>query len=175
MKHVTPSPRNPQAHYTVRWVFGQLPAARRQAIVAFWLREGAIQCAEEAWRRAWEVACVLEEAGTGAVAGVCTVAVGFDDAQRSFGYVRIYIGKRHRHPGLAVRMIQRMLEGFEVLAYEPGAPYRLLAGIENPKLEARAGQRLLAGLGFTVIGKTAEGGMLLERVLESHPDRIEVA
>ncbi|UPG89625.1 hypothetical protein L2Y96_19890 [Luteibacter aegosomaticola] len=175
MQRTTHSPQHPQAQYTVRWVFGQLSAARRQAIVAFWVREDAIQCAEEAWRRAWEVACVLEEAGTGAIAGVCTVAIGFDETQRSFGFARIFIGKRHRHAGLGVRMGQRMIEGFEVLAYEPGAPYRLLAGIENPKLEARGGQRLLASLGFTVIGKTAEGGMLVERLLASHPDRIEVA
>ncbi|UPG94007.1 GNAT family N-acetyltransferase [Luteibacter aegosomatissinici] len=157
--------------YAVRWVFGQLAPHRRQAVVAFWLRERAIASPDEAWRRAWEVACVLEDALSGDVVGVCTVAIGFDDTQRSYGYVRIYIGKAHRHPGLGVRMMRRMIRGFEALATEPGAPRRLIAGIENRKIERRGGMRLLAGLGFVSIGKTAEGGELVERTLTSHPDR----
>lgn len=158
--------------YAVRWVFGQLAAHRRRAIVAFWMREGALSSVDEAWRRAWEVACVLEDMLSGEIAGVCTVAISHDAAERSFGYVRIYIGKAHRHPGHNMRLMRRMIQGFEQLAKEPGAPRRLLAGIENPKIERRAGLRLLAALGFHVIGKTQEGGALIERMLIEHPDHI---
>jgi hypothetical protein len=167
-----PAPAH-RERYVARWVFGQLAPHRRRAIVAFWLREGALASADEAWRRAWEVACVLEDTLSGEITGVCTVAIAHDAAERSYGYVRIYIGRAHRYPGHNMRLMRRMIQGFEQLAMEPGAPRRLLAGIENPKIERRGGLRLLAALGFHVIGQTPEGGALIERMLIAHPDHLD--
>jgi len=149
--------------FIVRWVFGNITDALRRNIVAFWLREGALTGADEAWRRVWEVACVLQDASSGEVAGVCTVAIALDEQQRSFGFVRIYIGAANRHPGHNVRLMRRMIEGFQSFVGEPGAPQRLLATIENPKIARRGGLRLLASLGFSPFGTTAQGELLIER------------
>lgn len=153
--------------FQVRWVFGGINEVLRGKIVSFWLREGALNNPDEAWRRAWEVACILEDASSGDVAGICTVAIGLDEQQRSYGFVRIYVGAGNRHAGLNVRVMRRMIEGFEALATEPGAPQRLLATIENRKLEQRGGLRLLNGVGFHVLGRTPQGELLIERKLSS--------
>ena len=151
--------------FQVRWVFGNVGDALRQQIVAFWLREGALPHADEAWRRAFEVACVLIEGEQEDIAGVCTVAIRMDDNDRSYGFVRIFIRADNRFVGLNVRLMERMLEGFIALAREPGAPQRLIATIENRKLERRAAQRILARLGFTNIGTAPNGERVIERRL----------
>jgi hypothetical protein len=151
--------------FQVHWVFGSVGDALRQQIVAFWLREGAIPHADEAWRRAFEVACVLTEGEQEDLAGVCTVAVRMDDNGRSYGFVRIFIRPDSRFVGLNVRLMERMVEGFVVLAREPGAPQRLIATIENRKLERRAAQRILSRLGFANVGTAPNGERVIERKL----------
>lgn len=151
--------------FLVRWVFGAITDAYRRQIVAFWLRERAIGNADEAWRRSFEVACLLQDASNGDIAGVCTAAIHLDEQGRSYGFVRIYIGMAHRHPGFNVRLMRRMIEGFEAMATEPGAPCRLLATIENKKIERRGGLRLLASVGFAPIGRTVQGELLIQRRL----------
>lgn len=151
--------------YRVRWVFGNITDALRRQIMAFWMREGAVAHPDEAWRRSWEVACVLEDDASGDIAGICTVAIGLDDEARSYGLLRIFVAAANRHPGLNVRMMRKLIEGFEVLASEPGAPRRLLAIIENRKIERRGGQRLLASIGFSPAGRTPGGELLIQRWL----------
>jgi hypothetical protein len=153
--------------FAVHWVYGNIAADVRQAIVAFWLREGAIGSADEAWRRSWEAACVLRDVHTAAIAGVCTVALRLDDADRSYGYLRIYVGKASRQPGLGVRLVRGAIDGFESMIDEPGAPGRIVANLENPKLAQRGGARLLSGVGFTAIGQTPDGQLLVERLLSA--------
>ena len=155
----------PVDRFQVRWVFGNVGDALRQHIVAFWLQEGALPHADEAWRRSFEVACVLLEGTHEDLAGICTVAIRMDDDDRAYGFVRIYVGQNSRFVGLNVRLMERMLEGFSGLAREPGAPQRLIATIENRKLERRAAQRILARLGFVHIGTAPNGEMMLERKL----------
>ncbi|WP_445144987.1 hypothetical protein [Dyella sp. Tek66A03] len=154
-----------QRRFLVRWVFGAITDAMRRQIVAFWLREGALASADEAWRRSFEVASILQDASNGEIAGVCTVAIALDEQHRSYGFVRIFVGSANRHPGFNVRMMQRMIEGFEALIGDAGAPQRLLATIENKKLERRGGLRLLASVGFEPVGRTAQGELLIQRRL----------
>jgi GNAT superfamily N-acetyltransferase len=151
--------------FQVRWVFGCIDDALRQQLVAFWLQEKALASADEAWRRTAEVACVLLEGEDEAIAGVCTVAVRLDDQGRSFGFVRIFIRAGSRRTGLGRRLMRRMIEGFSAIAREPGAPLRLLATIENHKLDGRGARRLLATLGFVEIGIAENGEKVIERTL----------
>jgi hypothetical protein len=151
--------------FQVRWVFGKISDALRQQLVAFWLREGALAHADEAWRRTSEVACVLLADEREDIAGVCTVAIHMDDHARSYGFVRIFIRADSRFVGLNVRLMERMVEGFSTLAREPGAPQRLVATIENRKLERRAAQRILARLGFVNVGTAPNGERVIERKL----------
>ena len=150
--------------FNVQWVFGGITPALRRQIVAFWLQEGALGNADEAWRRSFEVACVLQDE-TGSLAGVCTVAIAMDDHARSYGFVRIFVRPSSRRVGLNVRLMERMIEGFATLAAEPGAPQRLVATIENRKLERRAAQRLLTRLGFAHVGIAPNGEWIMQRML----------
>jgi L-amino acid N-acyltransferase YncA len=165
MTKTSETPTDALQGFQVRWVYGGITAAWRRRLMEFWLREGALANADEAWRRAWEVACVLEEDGTGRIAGVCTVAVHMDDRDRSYGFVRIFIRTGSRVVGLNVRLMERMIEGFTALAREPGAPHRLVATIENRKLERRAAQRILARLGFVHVGTAPNGELVMQRNL----------
>ncbi|MES2314053.1 MAG: GNAT family protein [Pseudomonadota bacterium] len=151
--------------FQVRWIFGSVTAALRQQLVEFWLQEGALTSADEAWRRSWEVACVLQAEDSGRIVGVCTVAIHTDDHDRSYGFVRIFIRTGSRVVGLNVRLMERMIEGFTALAREPGAPHRLVATIENRKLERRAAQRILARLGFVHVGTAPNGELVMQRNL----------
>ncbi|MCW8808940.1 MAG: hypothetical protein OQK79_12655 [Rhodanobacter sp.] len=151
--------------FQVRWVFGSVGDMLRQQLVAFWLREGALPDADEAWRRAFEVACVLVDGVSGDIAGVCTVAIRLDEHGRSCGFVRIFIRPDSRFLGLNFRLMKRMVEGFIALVHEPGAPQRLTATIENRKIERRGAQRILARLGFVNVGTAPNGEMLIERKL----------
>lgn len=163
------SANNPDAldRFETRWVFSDISDALRRQLVSFWTGEGALESPDEAWRRAGEVACVLQSAPGGEIAGVCTVAIALDDRGLSYGFLRIFIATGNRHPGLSVRMVRRVIEGFAALADEPGAPQRLVATVENRKIESRGGQRLLAGLGFESIGRTPRGELLIQRRLRA--------
>ncbi|WP_126684846.1 hypothetical protein [Dyella choica] len=150
--------------FRVQWVFGQVAEALRRQIVSFWLQQGALSHADEAWRRSFEVACVLQEA-SGGLAGVCTVAIHIDDQARCYGFVRMFIRPDCRRPGLNMQLIERTIEGFTQLAREPGGPQRLVATIENRKLERKAAQRILARLGFVHAGVAPHGERVMQRRL----------
>jgi GNAT superfamily N-acetyltransferase len=161
----TLAPQDKLSRFQVQWVFGNITETLRQELVAFWLREGALTHPDEAWRRSWEVACVLREGEEGALAGVCTVAIHLDEHNRSYGFVRIFIRPDSRFTGLNVRLMERMIEGFKEFAREAGGPRRLLATIENRKLERRAPQKILARLGFVRAGIAANGELIIARDL----------
>jgi hypothetical protein len=158
-------PNGGVSEFQVEWVFGSISETLRRQLVMFWLKEGALTNADEAWRRSFEVACVLREGNAEGIAGICTVAIHMDDHGRSYGFVRIFIRRDSRFVGLNVRLMERMIEGFTALAHEPGAPHRLLATIENRKIERRAAQRILAKLGFNNVGTAANGELIIERHL----------
>ena len=148
--------------FQVRWVFGNIPDALRVQIVEFWLREGAVTNPNEAWRRSWEVACVLQEAEGSRIEGVCTVAIRLDDHGISYGFVRLYIRPASRRVGLNTRLMETMIEGFKTMMHEPGAPRHLVATLENRKIERRAAQRIIARLGFVHTGMAANGELIMQ-------------
>jgi GNAT superfamily N-acetyltransferase len=148
--------------FQVRWVFGNVPDVLRAQIVDFWLRESAVTNPNEAWRRSWEVACVLQEVESQRVEGACTVAIRLDDHGASYGFVRLYIRSASRRVGLNVRLMETMIEGFKTMIHEPGAPRHLVATLENRKIERRAAQRSIARLGFVHVGTAATGELVMQ-------------
>lgn len=147
------------------WVFGNMPEAVRQQVVEFWMRENAIANAAEAWRRSFEIACVLHDTESGAIAGACTVAIRLDEQGASYGFVRLFISPANRLLGLNRRLIKMVIAGFEAMAHQPGAPCRLIATIENRKFERPAAQRGLASLGFMHVGTAPNGEITIQRLL----------
>ncbi|HEY8682924.1 MAG TPA: hypothetical protein VIM06_07115 [Rhodanobacter sp.] len=150
------------ANFQIRWVFGDVSHALRRQIVEFWLQEGAVTNPHEAWRRSWEVACVLQDAERSRIEGACTVAIRLDDHGISYGFVRLYIRPASRRVGLNARLMQTMIEGFKSMVHEPGAPRRLVATLENRKIERRAAQRIIARLGFVHVGTAATGELVMQ-------------
>lgn len=148
--------------FQVLWVFGNVSVALRRQIVEFWLQEGAVTNPHEAWRRSWEVACVLQQAEGSRIEGACTVAIRLDDHGVSYGFVRLYIRPASRLVGLNVRLMETMIEGFKTMAHEPGAPRHLVATLENRKIERRAAQRIIARLGFVHVGTAATGELIIQ-------------
>lgn len=167
------TPTGSLQNFQVQWVFGNVSEPLRQQIVALWLQEGAVANPDEAWRRSWEVACVLREVKSGHIAGVCTVAIRLDDHGVSYGFVRLFIRRASRLAGLNVRLMESMIEGFDVMAREPGAPRHLVATIENRKIERRAAQRILARLGFVRAGIAANGELVMQRSLTTQRDQLD--
>lgn len=151
-----------QSNFRVRWVFGNISDVLRAQIVEFWLREGAVTNPHEAWRRSWEVACVLQGAESNDVEGACTVAIRLDDHGVSYGFVRLYIRSASRRVGRNVRLMERMIEGFKTMVHETGAPRHLVATLENRKIERRAAQRAIARLGFVHVGTAATGELVMQ-------------
>lgn len=149
----------------VSWVWGNVPDALRRQIVAFWLQERAVTNPHEAWRRSWEVACVLQQTEGGRIEGACTVAIRLDDHGVSYGFVRLYIRPGSRRVGLNVRLMETMIAGFKAMAHEPGAPRHLVATLENRKIERRAAQRIIARLGFVHVGTAASGELIMQCAL----------
>ncbi len=146
----------------VRWVFGNVPDALRRQIVEFWLQEGAVTNPHEAWRRSWEVACVLQQAEAGRIEGACTVAIRLDDHGVSYGFVRLYIRPASRRVGLNARLMETMIDGFKTMMHEPGAPRHLVATLENRKIERRAAQKIIARLGFVHVGTAPTGELVMQ-------------
>ncbi|MEP7098279.1 MAG: GNAT family protein [Dokdonella sp.] len=156
------APAGSLKNFQIQWVFGNTPDPLRQQMIAFWLHEGAMTNPDEAWRRSGEVVCVLRDMLDGHIAGVCTVAIFLDDHGKSYGFVRLFIRPSSRLAGLNVRLMERMIEGFEGMAREPGAPRRLVITIENRKIERRAAQKILAKLGFVHAGTAANGEFVMQ-------------
>ena len=150
-----------------RWVFGNVSDMLRQQIVEFWLQEGALTNPDEAWRRSFEVACVLQEMESGRIAGACTVAILLDDHGASFGFVRLFIRPASRLLGLNVRVMETMIQGFKAMMHERGAPRRLIVTLDNHKIERRAAQRIMGRLGFVHAGKAPSGKFIMQCNLTS--------
>lgn len=146
----------------VRWVFGNIPGALRRQVAEFWLQEAAVTNPHEAWRRSWEVACVLQQGDEGRVEGACTVAIRLDDQGVSYGFVRLYIRPASRRVGLNARLMETMIEGFKTMMREPGAPRHLVATLENRKIERRAAQKIIARLGFVHVGTATTGELVMQ-------------
>ncbi len=149
--------------FHVRWVFGGVTEAMRQQLIAFWLQEGALANPmrpgdDHGKSRVY----FRKKRKITSLALFATAAIRMDEHHRSYGFVRIFIRPDSRLVGLNVCLMKRMIEGFTTLAREPGAPHRLVATIENRKLERRAAQRILARLGFVHVGTAPNGELAVQ-------------
>jgi hypothetical protein len=140
--------------YRLKLVYGQLPPAGAEAIVAMWLAAGVLPEAE-ARRRVAEVACVVYDPG-GRVVGVNTVypARLQVDGPAYYFYRTFLLPEARALMGLPRAMLRLAME--HLRARRDG-----LAGLvvvtENPKLMRRAVIARLAALGFRRLGKDPRG------------------
>jgi GNAT superfamily N-acetyltransferase len=144
--------------YRLRWVYGQACATIRAQLVAFWLDNGALSDAYEAWRRTFEVTCIAVDRA-GQIVGVSSVYSAFcRELGAPYWFYRTFTRPDLRFSWLAQRMLRHTVAQLaEAFAGEPGAPVGMIIVAENPKLEALAAQRQLQRLGYVRQGADAGG------------------
>lgn len=151
--------------YQISWVFGQVTAAVRKELVAFWLDNGALDNPFEAWRRSFEVACTVRDT-KGHLLGVSSVYTAiFAPTGEAHWFYRTFLHRQARTPGVSIRVLQHTSAQLEAaFSGEPGAPRGLIFITENPKLDRPAAQRILRRNGSVLLGRDASGKSVWQRM-----------
>jgi hypothetical protein len=143
--------------YRIDPVFGSITPQLRGELVQFWLDEGALPDANAAWARTDEVVCIARDPAE-AIASVNTVYLaalqGPDDLHY---YYRMFARPQDRLLELATGMVRACREFLAASPLRDPRARGVLIVAENPKLQSPAGRRLLAGRGWSLVGKTARG------------------
>jgi hypothetical protein len=151
--------------YQIVWVWNQITPALRNELIAFWRDNGALPDPLEAWRRTFEVACVVLNA-EGRVVGVSSVYCARPSAGAAlYWFYRTFIREDCRHVGLAPRVFAHTREQL-ARAYvgEAHAPVGMMIVTENPKLETAAGIRVLQRGGLQRFGLSDSGESVWHRL-----------
>jgi GNAT superfamily N-acetyltransferase len=152
------TPTESQIHgLTVRCVWGEIDEPTRQALVAFWLVNGAITDPAEALRRTSEVVCLGYDA-SGQIVAASSVYLGLVNGKDRYWFYRMFVRPDCRRHGLATRMLRTTLQTLEKAAGDYNPPPRGVAVVtENSRLELPAVRRVLTALGLQRIGVTQAG------------------
>lgn len=138
---------------------GRMTPTQQEAIVRFWLAEGAIPDEQEARRRSDEVVHLGFDKD-GRIVAVNTCFKGMLDAGSGpvpYWFYRIYVTPKARSVQLSLglfRLTARYLAG---LPRNPGAEHGIAVRLENPKFYKRAGRWALGRVGIKPVGKDAGG------------------
>ena len=143
--------------YRIDTVLGQMTPPLRGELVQFWLDEGALPDANAAWARTNEVVCIARDP-SGAIASVNTVYLAPLQGADDFHYFyRMFARPKDRLLELTVRMVRACRTFLEASPLRDPRARGIVIVAENPKLRAPAGHRLLAGNGWSLLGKNAQG------------------
>ena len=139
---------------------GRMTAAQRDALVRFWLENGAIQDEREARRRTEEVVHLgFDEAGR--IVAVNTCFAGTFDTDRGsapYWFYRQFVHPRCRGVRLSLALVRLTAAYFaEVFHQKNSGPKGIAMYLENPKLYKRSGRRALDWLGMKLASKDARG------------------
>ena len=138
---------------------GRLTPAQQNAIVHFWLTQGAIQNEPEARRRSHEVVHLAFDQN-GRIVAVNTCFKGKLDTVSGpvpYWFYRTYIAPKARSIRLfrgLFRLTARYLAG---LPRSPGTEHGIAVRLENPKFYKRSGRWALGRVGIKPLGKDAGG------------------
>lgn len=148
------------------WGYCQLTAEMRSQLLRFWAENGAITDANEAWRRSFEVGCIVANSD-GEVLGVNSfyidrLAVGGP----TYWMYRTFLRPDCRKFGLSARVLNATAEQLSIrYGHEKGAPVGIAAVIENLKLETPGGMRYMHRNGLRRLGSDAQGRAVWFRAL----------
>jgi hypothetical protein len=140
--------------HQIAWVWNRTTASQRTELIAFWRDNGAIADPFEAWRRTFEVACVVLNAED-RIVGVSSVYCDYSTAVGApYWFYRTFIREDSRDVGLAPRVFSCTYEQL-ALAYvdDAQAPVGMMVISENPKLETAAGIRVSQRAGLQYLGR----------------------
>jgi hypothetical protein len=144
--------------FDILWGFGQTTPELRIKLVRFWLENGAIADPYMAWRRTFEVGCVVLNR-EGEIVGVNSFyADRMMTDGRFYWFYRTYIRPDSRMNGLTPFIFHITYDKLSKLyAGEIGSPVGIVLIIENPKLDQRAGLRIMQRGGLEHLGADQQG------------------
>ena len=139
-------------------VRGCLSAPRRQELVQFWLRHGAIANLQEALRRTQEIVCLAVDKQN-RISGVSTVYIeSFGLEKHPYWFYRTFIRPDCRLPGIAVRIFRATLQCLTTEQCEPDrAPRGLVIVTENRRLTRPGARVMFRAEGLRFLSSTADG------------------
>lgn len=140
--------------FSLAWTYQAHGPAMRERIVRFWHEQGAIVDPAEAWRRSFEVGCIVFDRH-GEIAGVTSIYMDKLAASGpGFWMFRMFIRPDSRYLGLGCLMLNTTASRLQAqFGHEQGSPAGVCAVIENPKLLTRGGMRVMQRLGLRHIGQ----------------------
>jgi hypothetical protein len=138
--------------YKIFWVFGEISPLLRIKLVNFWIKNKALQEEHAAWRRTFEVMCIILN-NEDDIVGVSSAApFNQDNSKEHFWFYRSFIDSRYSIDSFKFLMPYYLLEktstNLALLASEPGAPQGILITIENEKLKSNGMEKVFMKLGF---------------------------
>jgi hypothetical protein len=142
--------------YRIEPVLGRMTAALQSELVQFWLGEGALPDRETARARTGQVVCIARDAGGGIVSVSSVYLATLQGADDLHYFYRMFTRRQDRLWQLSAGMLRACVD----IAMQTPLRDKRARGIviiaENPKLRTPAGRRVLAGMGWTHLGQTAQ-------------------
>ena len=137
---------------------GELSSELRSCLVQFWLDNGAIANAHDAWLKTFEVAVIVTD-HNGAIVAVSSVyADRLMPDGPTYWFYRTFIQREKRFQGLSNLMFHSTFAHLaDQYKAENGAPAGVVIVTENPKLERPGGHRILQRGGVEKIGTDHRG------------------
>ena len=143
--------------YRVDTVFGQMTPPLRGELVQFWLDEAALPDANAAWARTNEVVCIARDVAE-AIASVNTAHLApLQSAEDLHYFYRMFTRRPDRLWELSAGMLRACVEFLAACPLRDPRARGIAIVAENPKLQTRAGRRILTGMGWSQIGATPHG------------------
>lgn len=137
---------------------GALSQTDREAVLAFWLAEGALPDKSQVDQRIEQLVLVARD-GNNEVAGVCTaVAEVRPLIGQPLYFYRSFIGQRWRGTRLVYRLLRRAQTLLHEHARDNGWPcIGMLLELENQRFTETMRAAVWPGLNFTYVGKSRRG------------------
>jgi hypothetical protein len=161
--------------FDIFWSFGETNPELRARLIRFWMENGAIPDPYVAWRRTFEVGCIVTNKN-GDIVGVNSIyADQLTSDSPSYWLYRAFTRPDSRLNGLTPRLFHLTYEELKSsYATEAGSPVGIAMIIENLKLDTRAGSRILQRAGLEFLGTNVHGKSIWRKsfpdiISHSHP------
>jgi len=154
------------AHYlkkigalTIANLHGKMTEAQKDAIIAFWLENGAIPNEQEARRRTAEVVhLVFDETGRILAVNTCYAAqLDSPAASGAYWFYRQFVHPEVRSIRLSLALVRLSAGYFSASYRQQGGAQGIAMYLENPKLYKKSGRRVFEWLKMKQVSRDDQG------------------
>jgi hypothetical protein len=146
-------------------LYGRMNPSQREALVRFWVENGAVPDRDEAQRRTQEVVH-LALSGDGRIVGVNTCyAAPLNEAAGAarYWFYRQYMHPQARNLRLSLALVRLTVAYFTEASRHGAGPKGIAMYLENPKLYKKSGRRVMHALNMTLAEKRTNGAEVWTR------------